>query len=196
LGLKIGLDIDGVVADSFPIFLQELNKYFHKDIRKIDNYNIGEIYGVGWQDIDAFFKAHVEYLFSEPKPMAGAVETIESWFKAGHEVVYVTARKKGLEEKLTLQWLERNAIPYKKTVFAGGETKTAAVREFQLDVFVDDFMSNALEIAALNVPVLLLDAPYNQGKVPKGVIRCYNWNDIQCHIEKLAAACKEDYGQA
>jgi len=185
LGLKIGLDIDGVVADSFPIFRRELNKHYGKDISRIDNYDMSKVYDVGWGDISAFFDQNVEYLFSEPKPMKGSVETILFWLKAGHEIVFVTARKCGFEEKITMEWLKKNNIPYEKTVFAGGASKTFAVREFSLDIFIDDFVSNALEIAAMSVPVLLLDAPYNQGKLPQGIKRCYNWEEIRCEIDKL-----------
>ncbi|MGI5902295.1 MAG: 5' nucleotidase, NT5C type [Desulfitobacteriia bacterium] len=185
--LKIGLDIDGVVADSFPVFRAELNKYYGKNKTCIDNYNIAEVYGVAWEEIGAFFEKNVEYLFSQPQPMEGALETITSWLKTGHEIIYVTARGRGVEERITLEWFEKHKIPYKEIVFAEGKSKTFAVQEYKLDIFVDDFPSNALEIAALNVPVLLFDAPYNQGKLPQGVTRCYNWDDVRKEVEKKAS---------
>lgn len=184
MALKIGLDIDGVIADSFPVFREELNKYYGKDIIKIDDCDISKVYNVDWADLDSFFDQNVEYLFSAPKVMDGALETINHWLKAGHEIIIVTARKKGLEEKITMEWLHKNNVPYNEVVFAGGASKTFAVKEHLIDVFVDDFISNALEIAALNIPVLLLDAPYNQGKLPEGVVRCYSWEDIKNQIEK------------
>lgn len=184
MALKIGLDIDGVLADSFPVFRTELNKYYGKNVLKIDDYDIAKVYDVDWEDLEIFFNEKVEYLFSAPKIMDGALETINQWLASGHEIIIVTARRKGLEEKITLEWLQKNSVPHDKIVFAGGASKTIAVREYQIDVFVDDFMSNALEIAALDVPVLLLDAPYNQGKLPGGVVRCYDWEDIKCQIEK------------
>jgi len=187
LVIKIGLDIDGVVADSFPVFRRELNRHYGKDIARIDSHDMARVYDVEWEEINAFFDENVEYLFSEPKPMEGALETIKSWLTAKHEIVYITARRKGFEEKVTLEWLDRNNIPYnkEKTFFSGGASKASAVREFKLDIFIDDFMFNALEVAELNVPVLLLDAPYNQGKLPQGVTRCYNWEEIRCHVDKL-----------
>lgn len=185
MALKIGLDIDGVVADSFSVFLRELNKHYGKDFTKIDNYNMAKLYDVAGDDLSNFFTVNMEYLYTAPKPMEGAVETIHSWLEAGHEIIFITARRCGAEEEVTLKWFEQNGIPGNKIIFVGGASKTFAVKENGIDIFVEDFMTNALEIAVLGVPVLLLDSPYNQGKLPKGVTRCYNWQEIVLNIEKL-----------
>jgi uncharacterized HAD superfamily protein len=42
--LRIGLDIDGVVADSFPCILRKMNEFFGKDLATIVNYNMAELY--------------------------------------------------------------------------------------------------------------------------------------------------------
>ena len=182
--LKIGLDIDGVVADSFPVFIRELNRHYGKDIKELNNYDMTEIYGVAWDEMSQFFHDNMDYLFSAPKPMPGAVDSINYLLEAGHEIIYVTARASGAEEKITCKWFEDNKIYRKKAYFTGGMSKTFAVKENAVDIFVDDFLTNALEIASLGVPVLLMDSPYNQGKLPQGVIRCYCWEDILCHIDE------------
>lgn len=185
MGIKIGLDIDGVVANSFPVFLQELNKHYGKNVAKIDSYDMTDLYGATWQEIDKFFAENMEYLFLEPEPMEGAIANIKSLLQAGHEISFITARKPGAEEEVTLRWFQKYNIPATRTNFVGGRSKVPAVRKFGLDVFVEDFMSNALEIAEIGVPVLLLDAPYNEGETPSGVTRCYNWEDIRYHIDRL-----------
>lgn len=183
--LKIGLDIDGVVADSFPVFIAELNKHYGKDITELENYDMAKVYNVNWEDMNQFFVDNMEYLFSLPLPMKGAVESIKTLLARGHEIIYVTARKCGAEERMTLKWMAENKIPCEKIVFMGAESKTFAVREHGIDLFIEDFMSNALEIEAMGVPVLLLDAPYNRGKLPQGVIRCRDWSEIMCQIEEI-----------
>lgn len=185
MGLKIGLDIDGVVADSFPVFRRELNKHFGKDIFEINSYDMSKLYNIPADDLNSFFVTNMEYLFLAPNPKEGVVETIQEWLKAGHQIVYVTARKKGEEERITQKWFDRYEIPREKTVFVGSNSKTIAIKEFSLDVFVDDFLSNAVEISELGVPVFLMDAPYNQGKLPQGVTRCFNWQELNCHIRRI-----------
>lgn len=185
MGLIIGLDIDGVTADSFPVFLTELNKFYGKNVAVINNYDMSELFDVAWDDMDKFFEENVESLFFDPRPMEGALETIQNWLQAGHEIIFITSRKKGREEKVTLEWFDRYEIPADKVIFTGGMSKTFAVQEFGIDIFVEDYLGNALEIAALGIPVLLLDSPYNQGKLPRGVIRCCKWKEIKCQVEKL-----------
>jgi uncharacterized HAD superfamily protein len=46
-------------------------------------------------------------------------------------------------------------------------------------------MVNAKAIAELEIPVLLLDTSYNQGELPKGVIRCDDWKGILEEIQKV-----------
>lgn len=185
LRLRIGLDIDGVVADSFPVFIRELNKHYGKDITELKTYNMTDIYGVEWDEMSQFFHDNMEYLFSAPKPMPGAVEGINDLVESGHEIVYVTARAPGAEEILTCKWFDDNKIYRNETFFTGGLSKKFAVKENEIDIFVDDFMTNALEVASLGVPVLLMDSPYNQGKLPQGVSRCYCWDDILCQINQF-----------
>lgn len=186
MSLKIGLDIDGVVADSFVVFRRELNKHYGKEITKFDDYDMSKLYNVAWEDMSAFFAQNMEYLFSTPVPMDGAVATIHAWLREGHEIFYITARKCGAEERVTLKWFDQNNIPRAKAVFVGEASKTFAVKQFAIDIFVEDYLGNALEIAAAGVPVLLLDAPYNRGKTPRGVTRCYNWKEIKARIDDLA----------
>ena len=147
---------------------------------------MAKLYDVTWDEMEVFFERNMEYLFREPRPMPGAVENIQAWLEDGHEITFITARKPGAEEKVTLEWFGKYGIPINRAFFSGGASKTFAVKKCELDVFVEDFMSNALEIAALEVPVLLLDAPYNQGKLPLGVTRCYNWEEIRLQIKRLS----------
>lgn len=184
--LKIGLDIDGVVADSFPVFREELNKHYGKDVTKIDHHDISKVYDVAWDELSIFFDENMERMFSAAKPMKGSVKGILSLLEEGHEVIFVTARKNGAEEEVTLKWFERYEIPRDKGIFTGGLSKTSAVRKYGIDIFVDDFLTNVLEIASLGIPVLLLDAPYNQGVLPEGIIRCHSWEDILFHIEQFS----------
>ena len=46
-----------------------------------------------------------------------------------------------------------------------------------IGVFGDDALHNALDIASVGIPVLLLDRPWNQAKLPHNVIRVGNWRE-------------------
>lgn len=81
------------------------------------------------------------------------------------EVHIVTARGSGTPtvamERLTLDWLTRHCIWFKKLVFHHGSQKAAYAQREGIQIFIEDKLETALEIGR-HLPVLLIDAPYNQ----------------------------------
>jgi uncharacterized HAD superfamily protein len=182
--LRIGVDIDGVISDSYPVWLGELNRHYGKNITVLKDYEMHLVFDVPWDDMNNFFVKNVERLFDLPQPVKGAKEGIESLIKAGHEVIYVTARSQE-EDKMTFRWMEKNGIPHEHILFTGFKSKVDLVKQWKLELFIEDYMVNAKAIAELEIPVLLLDTSYNQGELPKGVIRCDDWKGILEEIQKV-----------
>lgn len=182
--MRIGVDIDGVVSDSYPVWLGELNRHYGKNITVLEDYEMHLVFDVPWDDMNNFFVQNVERLFELPKPMQGAKEGIESLIKAGHEIVYVTARTPE-EEGYTFRWMEKYGIPHEHILFSGLKSKVNLVKQWNLELFIEDYMVNAKAIAELGIPVLLLSASYNQGELPQGVTRCEDWQEIIGAIQKI-----------
>lgn len=182
--LRIGVDIDGVVSDSYPVWLGELNRHYGKNITVLEDYEMHLVFDVPWDDMNNFFVQNVERLFDLPQPVKGAKEGIEHLLKAGHEIIYVTARSPE-EEEITLRWMKKHKIPHEPILFSGLKSKVDLVKQWQLELFIEDYMVNAKAIAEIGIPVLLLNASYNQGELPKGVIRCQDWQEILEEIDAL-----------
>lgn len=180
--MRIGIDIDGVVSDSYPAWLGELNRHYGKNITVLEDYEMHLVFDVPYDDMNHFFVKNVEHLFDIPRPMKGAREGLERILQAGHEVVYVTARSQD-EEKYTLNWMKKYGIPYEQILFTGEKSKVDYVKQWKLEFFIEDYMVNAQAISEAGVPVLLLNASYNQGKLPERVTRCHSWQDIIKEIE-------------
>lgn len=175
--MRIGVDIDGVISDSYPAWLQQLNRHFGKNITVIEDYEMHLVFDVPHEDMSDFFVHNMEQVFMQPKPVAGARAGIEELIAAGHEIIYVTARTPE-EEEITLRWLTKHEIPHEQVLFTGLKSKLSLVESWGMDVFIEDYMVNASEIASIGVPVFLLNTSYNQGKLPAGVVRCDDWADI------------------
>jgi uncharacterized protein len=182
--LRIGVDIDGVISDSYPAWLAELNRYYGKNITVLEDYEMHLVFDVPWDDMNNFFVSNVEKLFEIPKPMKGAKEGIETLLGIGHEIIYITARSQE-EEEFTLHWMKKHGIPYEKILFTGFKSKVDLVKQWNLELFIEDYMVNAKAIAQLGIPVLLLNASYNQGELPSGINRCFDWQDILSQIQRL-----------
>lgn len=180
--MRIGIDIDGVVSDSYRAWVRELNQHFGTNILELKNYNLCVDFGVSWEEMGKFFEENVAYLFQIPEPMAGAKEGIERLLNKGHEITYVTARSLNQKE-YTLNWMKKHKIPHEEILFTGMESKVDYILKWDLEVMLEDFLGNAQEIAEAGVPVLLLDASYNQGELPAGIIRCQDWQEIVARIK-------------
>jgi len=184
--VRIGVDIDGVVSDSYPAWLQELNQHFGKNITVIDDYAMHLVFDVTWEDMNNFFAGNVERLFMMAEPVSGALEGIQTLLKEGHEVIYITART--LEEKdVTVRWLTMHGIPHEheRVLFTGFKSKVDLVKQWGIEAFIEDYQVNATMIAESGVPVFLLDTSYNQVDLSDGITRCQSWNEILEGILRL-----------
>ena len=176
--MRVGVDIDGVISDSYPVWLQELNLHYGKNISVISDYEMHLVFDVPRDDMNNFFVGNVERLFMMPKPVAGAKEGIETLLREGHEVIYVTARTPE-EKDLTVRWLTMYKIPHEHVLFSGFKSKVHLIKQWGIEVFIEDYQVNAKAIAESGVPVLLLDTSYNQEKhLPAGITRCQSWHEI------------------
>ncbi|HBV88490.1 MAG TPA: hypothetical protein DEF42_18055 [Desulfosporosinus sp.] len=175
--MRIGIDIDGVVSDSYPFWLQELNRHYGKNIPVVDDYDMHLAFGVSSEDMNNFFDNNVERLLMMPEPIPGAKEGIEALLRDGHEIIYVTARTPE-QKDLTLQWFLLKEIHHEHVLCTGFGSKAEVVKEWGIEAFIEDYQVNAKLIAECGVPVFLLDASYNQEELPQGIIRCHNWKDI------------------
>jgi Uncharacterized conserved protein len=184
--VRIGVDIDGVVSDSYPFWLQELNQYFGKNVSVITNYQMNLDFDVPSEEMNDYFVRNTERLLSMPEVVSGAKEGIETLLREGHEVIYVTARTPA-EEELTLRWLTAKGIPHEHVLFTGFTSKLDIVRQWGIEAFIEDYQVNAKSIAESGVPVLLLNASYNQEELLDGIIRCQNWDEIVQGIREIKA---------
>ncbi|HUS88591.1 MAG TPA: hypothetical protein VMW91_04335 [Desulfosporosinus sp.] len=177
--MRIGVDIDGVISDSYPFWLTELNLHFGKNITVIDDYEMHLVFDVSRDAMNDYFVCNAERLLMTPEPISGAKEGIETLLREGHEVIYITART--LEERdVTVRWLTTCGIPHEHehVLFAGVSSKLELVKQWEIEAFIEDYQVNAKLIAESGVPVFLLNASYNQEELPTGITRCHSWDEI------------------
>lgn len=182
--MRIGIDIDGVVSDSYPAWLRELNRHYGKNITVLEDYEMHLVFDVPWDDMNDFFVQNVNQLFSIPKPVPGARAGIQTLLEEGHDIIYITARRQN-EKELTLKWMDKHQIPYQHVLFTEFESKVELVREWKIQTFIEDYLVNAKAIASLGIPVILLNTSYNQGETPKEIKRCADWLAIVEEINNL-----------
>lgn len=176
--MRIGIDIDGVIADSLTTWMEKLNAHFGQTKQKDDFiiYQFEKVYNVPWPDMDSFFRENQGILLTGLQLMEGAREVIQ-WLKAEHIVLLITARPEEFMD-ITRTWLAEQNIVYDHLIMTNFQDKRDYCCELGVELFIDDSLENAVSISKLNIPVLLYNAPYNQGELPKGILRQYNWQQI------------------
>lgn len=162
--MRIGIDIDDTITDSFVYVLNKIAKDYNKDYNKLlsKNLNWDDIYH-GCEDLPPL----MDYVFSnyhlwipEFEIKEDAIETMQKLLDDGHEIILATARSHALPGQ-NLKYIEDNKIPCTKLREAAGN-KVAVALEEKLDLLIDDSINNCTLVKSEGIPVLLYDNPYNR----------------------------------
>lgn len=142
---KIGLDIDGVLAD----FIGHLTKV---------TCNEGYV-PVHWNDpiiIKEYENVKADPNFWSTIPPLLSKEDIP------FEVhCYITARS--IDPDITQEWLDKCGFPKAKLYCVGhGESKVEIAKQAGLDIFIDDCYENFVELTNAGIFTYLYTAPYNE----------------------------------
>jgi uncharacterized HAD superfamily protein len=184
--LTIGIDIDGTVTEPSSI-VPLMNESFGKQLRYEDciDYNLATVYEISDEVFADWLDKHGERLY-DIAPVHGAADRVlRQWYKR-HKLVYISARE-ARHLDVTVNWFSRYQIPYHHMDLIGSHDKLAAARKWQVDLFLEDRLENALQLAdALRIPVFLFDTPYNQGALPRLVHRVTSWEQVDELVERLA----------
>lgn len=140
--IRIGLDIDGVLAD----FSKKLLGDYAEDVLHWNDPIVRGLYGSIKKDADFWLSLPVLTPSSELNFEPAA---------------YVTSRSIGTE--VTQKWLNDNGFPVATLVSVGHEeSKVQTLKDLRIDVFVDDKFENFREINNAGIFCYLFDAPHNR----------------------------------
>jgi uncharacterized HAD superfamily protein len=165
--MKIGIDIDDVLADSLPHYTRAFNQRFGLQIDLSDAaWRIFDRFPrISHQEADDFFSELIEAGFFSSRPLLpGAKEAVESLAKEGHRLFIITGRAPQ-DEAVTKGWLARVGL----------------LSRFD----AEDELAVATAVAETAIPVLLFDRPWNQGVLPGNVRRVRSWTEALIRIADL-----------
>jgi uncharacterized HAD superfamily protein len=195
--LRIGIDLDDVLVESLPEYLRRFCRRFghtlcdqdaaweiFRRFPEIPAAEMWEFYG----ELEA-----TDFLATRPA-YADAVRGVRDLAARGHELYVVSGR---LLEHLghTRRLLARDGLlpAFRELVHRGGteaavDYKPRVIRERGLDLLIDDEPHVAAAVAAIPVPVLLPDRPWNRRPLAPGVVRVHTWDEIQALVARMADA--------
>jgi uncharacterized HAD superfamily protein len=193
--MKIGIDLDDILADFFPSFLNFYNRTHQKhfSIADITNFHIWKI-GIGRTKeeaiafVDEFHdSAHYDLI----PPVQGSRESLVELSQLPDSSLYIiTSRPLNYRIK-TNKFIQKHfsSIPlavYYSHDFNNGEgpKKSEICQRLEVDFFVEDCFAYAKSCSEKGLNVLLLDKPWNQNEeLPKNITRVHNWQEILQQIK-------------
>lgn len=193
----IGFDMDGVITDEMVggenIWQQEIEAYF-PELRLLEpNFSFTAAYGLSLEKVDEFMKERAPSIFRAVKPQAGSKELLSALQEMGFTVHLITARETCYQE-VTSQWLTEHNIQYNSLWFE--DEKGILCRRLGVELFVDDYWDNCLDIRDHGIMSLLMSAPHNLGYPEKpGILRVRDWQEIGAQIADYYGLCPESMSQ-
>jgi len=182
--LKIGIDVDNVIADSAKVLISEINKFYNTKLTYSDirMYDFHTILGISKTEMRPYW----EKIYSERVPMRcklvrGAREGVKG-LKKKYEVYLVTSRFREYE-KDTVEWLRRMKIPYDHIAHVEEKQKHVYAEKKGIKIFIEDDLEQAIYMSEAGIKVFLFDHPWNRNvDVKKRFVRVKGWSEILKHL--------------
>jgi uncharacterized HAD superfamily protein len=183
--LRFGIDIDGTVTCPTSL-LPHINDHFGCNLQldDIKEYDLTKALDVDEKTFYEWYRSAEANIYCTSPAQEFAKEILTRWSKQ-YELFYISARGQNVWDE-TVEWFERNVIPYDHIELIGSHYKIEMAKELAVHAFFEDKHDNAVDISEeLDIPVLLFDTPYNRKPIPDGVIRVNDWKEADQWIQKL-----------
>ncbi|MBT4334241.1 hypothetical protein HOD61_00270 [archaeon] len=186
--MRIGIDVDEVLADFMTYFLKYYNKTYDTNLERNDFKNYSLWHTLGGTETDSK-RIIDDYFYSEDFEKMGLIYGSQYGVKKlskNNELIVITARPEKTYNK-TVDWLGK----YFPNRFSGIEfsrgwknkknpswkKKDICIAK-NIDVLFEDNFDYATECAQEGIEVKLFDCPWNQEKILLDeVVRVYSWGD-------------------
>jgi uncharacterized HAD superfamily protein len=181
--MRIGVDIDGVVADFVRTFIPLVRERYGVALAEHDIYvhDLFLVLGITEPEAMELIRAAI---CSDLDLIHGAKEAIDT-LNQQHDVTLLTARPEDLLE-VTRQWLSKRGIRYRELLHLREGQKSAPQRAF--DVVVDDHLREVIRFAGKARKIIVFDHPWNQSLNVRGLFdRAYTWEDVLAMVDAMKA---------
>jgi uncharacterized HAD superfamily protein len=186
-GLRIAIDIDGVLANHIDYLLPIINEKYKINLHydsiskwdlKVDNTDIKQII----EDRQIIDEKYIMNMLLHPY----ARNVIEQLYET-NQILIITARDAKIDDQ-TKEWLQSNKIKYDKYLNCKKKNKYENI----IDVIIDDYPENIEKIVIdSNKFGILFEQPWNKNimilnpYIGKNVYKVSSWQQVQEVIEEI-----------
>lgn len=191
----IAVDFDDVIFDCNGTLCQFHNERYGTNytVSDIDSWDLANLWGVSAEEEDRRIREYVTTDFHAGAPLIeGARAGLTELKKLGYKVIFVTSRGESIQPQ-TEAWMKKNIEGLYDSVYYTNHfdkehpnrvTKADACHEIGAGVLIEDAIHHAENVAGSNIPVLLMDQPWNQTELGPNVVRIKGWPEALAWISK------------
>lgn len=187
--MRIGIDIDNVIANFNDSLLQEYLKH-DKKLRNTGIINSNTYIRKGmfdWteEEESEFYLNNIRRITTNLDVIDGASEYIKKLKGDGHCIFLITGRDNGEyfePYNMTKKWLDKKNVYYDKLILTNSNDKHAKAekcKEYNIDIIIDDSLCITNDCVENGITTLLMDTPYNK---TSNILRVHNWKEIYDYI--------------
>lgn len=185
--MRIGIDIDDTICNTWDFVIPYFSKHFNISINDLKNSNktYYEACNATYLEYYQFAKQYYPSISLKYKLKPNVRKIIKKLKDDGNEIIFITARStNGFYDpyKTTAKYLDKHKIYYDKLIVNAKE-KSSICKIEKIDLFIDDSIHNCMQVASVNIPVILFSNKYNENCTL--FKRIFNWKDIYIEIERL-----------
>jgi uncharacterized HAD superfamily protein len=186
--MKIAVDIDGVLSQTFKKYGEELAKRgFDVSGGPADEFVDWETSmlfpHVSQDDSWSMYVSNWEYMRSSYEVFSGAAVILHL---LDHELAAVTNREVFSDEdvcSVTRDWLSDNGFPDMPIYHVAD--KASFCKNNGFDLLIEDSPRNAFPVAEAGIPVLLFDHVYNRHVSHSLVTRFTHWLEVPVLLDRI-----------
>lgn len=187
--MKIGIDIDDVLAAFSKGWLNYYNKFYNTAYKFEDivDYDFASVYKEASPEevVEKVFEFVNSPDFLLIEAIEGSTDAIDAL--SNHELFVITSRSEDIKD-ISIDWLNKYfPNKFKEIVFTNSfnnnsslkvQTKAEVGKKLGIVAMVEDAPSHAKNFAENNIKTILLDKPWNQAVETSDLItRAKTWND-------------------
>jgi len=174
--LKLAVDIDDVVAEFVPYFIERFNAKMRTNynINDIKSYDLGYWINVPQEEIFKMTQQmQVNREYEKLKPVEGVLEHLAKLNSDGHTIDFITARTNATS---TLRWLKEHQIGFNE-LFMGAD-KITLLKILRPDVYIEDNSQYLLKQTGAGLKIVY-SKPWNTNiKRTSNLIVATSWKQI------------------